>query len=104
MINEALASAINVDRVIHEPARLVILALLANVESADFLYLMRELDLTRGNLSSHLSKLEQAGYVQIEKTYRNKTPLTICAITPAGREALSTYIVQIAPVMEYLQR
>ena len=79
------------DRVIHEPARLLIVALLHGVKEADFLYLMRESELTKGNLSSHLAKLEQAGYVEIEKTYRGKVPLTIVRLSRAGRSAFETY-------------
>ncbi len=79
------------DRVIHEPARLLIVALLHGVREADFLYLLRESELTKGNLSSHLAKLEQAGYVEIEKTYRGKLPLTIVRLSRAGRSAFETY-------------
>jgi DNA-binding transcriptional ArsR family regulator len=79
------------DRVIHEPARLLIVALLHGVKEADFLYLLRESDLTKGNLSSHLAKLEQAGYVEIEKTYRGKVPLTITRLTKPGRIAFEDY-------------
>jgi DNA-binding transcriptional ArsR family regulator len=79
------------DRVIHEPARLLIVALLHGVTEADFLYLLRESNLTKGNLSSHLTKLEQAGYVEIEKTYRGKVPLTITRLTKAGRAAFEEY-------------
>jgi DNA-binding MarR family transcriptional regulator len=79
------------DRVIHEPARLLIVALLHGVKEADFLYLLRESELTKGNLSSHLAKLEQAGYIQIEKTYRGKVPLTIAKLTKAGRAAFEGY-------------
>ena len=79
------------DRVIHEPARLLIVALLHGVKEADFLYLLRESDLTKGNLSSHLAKLEQAGYVEIEKTYRGKVPLTIIRLTKNGRTAFEEY-------------
>ena len=61
-----------VDRLIHEPSRSSILAILASVESADFLYLQRETGLTKGNLSVHLTKLEEAGYVSIQKTYHGK--------------------------------
>ena len=81
----------DLDRVIHEPARLLIVALLYGVKEADFLYLLRESDLTKGNLSSHLAKLEQAGYVEIEKTYRGKVPLTIARLTKAGRTAFENY-------------
>ncbi len=79
------------NRVIHEPARLLIVALLHGVKEADFLYLLRESGLTKGNLSSHLAKLEQAGYVEIEKSYRGKVPLTIIRLTKAGRAAFEGY-------------
>lgn len=81
----------DLDRVIHEPARLFIVALLRNVKQADFLYLLNESGLTKGNLSSHLAKLEEAGYVQVEKTYRGKTPLTLLALTDRGAHAFDTY-------------
>ena len=86
-----LRSLADVNRLIHEPSRSVILAILAAVESADFLYLQRETGLTKGNLSVHLSKLEQAGYVNIEKTYRGKIPLTLCRMTGKGRNAFDAY-------------
>jgi DNA-binding MarR family transcriptional regulator len=81
----------DVDRVLHEPARLVIVTILYTVESADFLYLLRETGLTKGNLSSHLARLESAGYITIEKTFRGKIPLTICRLTETGREAFRAY-------------
>jgi DNA-binding MarR family transcriptional regulator len=84
-------SMINVDRIIHEPARLVIVAILYAVESADFLYLLRETGLTKGNLSSHLSRLEGVGYVDIEKTFHGKVPRTICRLTDSGRIAFDDY-------------
>jgi DNA-binding transcriptional ArsR family regulator len=79
------------DRIIHEPARLMLVALLASVKEADFQYLHQATGLTKGNLSVHLSKLEQAGYVSIEKTFRGKYPLTICRLTERGREVLENY-------------
>ena len=79
------------DRVIHEPARLMIVALLAAVAEADFQYLRQATGLTQGNLSAHLSKLEEAGYVAIEKTFRGKYPLTICRLTERGTEVLNNY-------------
>ena len=81
----------DVDRMIHEPARLMILTILSAVDSADFLYLQRETGLTKGNLSSHLSKLEDAEYITIEKTYRGKIPLTICKLSGNGRKAFTEY-------------
>jgi DNA-binding MarR family transcriptional regulator len=79
------------DRLIHEPARRHIMTVLYAMDSADFLYLLGETGLTKGNLSSHLSKLEAAGYVRIEKTFRGKVPLTICSLTRAGRQAFRAY-------------
>jgi DNA-binding transcriptional ArsR family regulator len=80
-----------IDRIIHEPGRLMIVALLAAVQEADFQYLRQATGLTQGNLSAHLSKLEEARYVAIEKTFRGKYPLTICRLTDRGREVLDTY-------------
>jgi DNA-binding MarR family transcriptional regulator len=85
----------DVDRLVHEPSRSVILAILAATESADFLYLQRESGLTKGNLTVHLSKLEKADYIQIEKTYRGKVPLTLCRITRQGRQAFEIYRQQL---------
>lgn len=95
-----LRSLTDVDRLIHEPSRTVILAILATVESADFLYLQRETGLTKGNLSVHLSKLEDAGYVSIEKTYRGKVPLTLCRMTEPGRKAFEEYRKQLQQFVE----
>jgi DNA-binding transcriptional ArsR family regulator len=99
-MNADLRSLAGVDRVIHEPSRSAILAVLGAVESADFLYLMHETGLTKGNLSVHLSKLEAAGYLDIEKTYRGKIPLTLCSITPAGRLAFDAYREQLKQFIE----
>ena len=80
-----------IDRLIHEPARLTIVTVLNAVDSADFLYLQRETGLTKGNLSAHLTKLQDGGYITIEKTYRGRIPLTICRLTDQGREAFRRY-------------
>jgi DNA-binding transcriptional ArsR family regulator len=79
------------DRVIHEPARLRIVALLMGAREADFLWLLNQSGLTKGNLSSHLAKLEEAGYVAIAKSYRGKIPLTLIHLTPRGRRAFEAY-------------
>lgn len=81
----------DLDRVIHEPARLLVVALLAGVKEADFLWVQRESELTKGNLSSHLARLEEAGYVEIEKTYRGKVPLTLLRLTKQGKAAFDAY-------------
>lgn len=90
-MNDKLRAISELDRVIHEPGRLMIVALLAMVKECDFLYLLHETELNKGNLSSHLSKLEEAGYVEIEKTYRGKTPQTILRMTREGRAAFEEY-------------
>jgi DNA-binding transcriptional ArsR family regulator len=95
MAGDDLRTITEVDRVIHEPARLLIVALLSEVRSADFLFLQRETKLTKGNLSSHLSRLEQAGYLQIDKGYRGKVPQTMCSLTSEGRAAFRLYRVQM---------
>jgi len=88
-------SLTGVDRLIHEPSRSVILAVLSAVKSADFLYLQRETGLTKGNLTVHLSKLEAAGFITIEKTYRGKLPLTLCSLTEQGKLAFEEYRQQL---------
>jgi DNA-binding transcriptional ArsR family regulator len=80
-----------IDRVIHEPARLLIATILESVKEADFLFLLNATELTKGNLSTHLSKLEEAGYVEIEKAFRGKIPLTLAQMTPQGTKALHDY-------------
>jgi len=92
---DELRSLTDIDRLLHEPSRTIIVAILYTLESADFLYLQREAGLTKGNLSAHLSKLEEAGYVEIEKTYKGKIPLTLCRLTDAGRTAFENYRKQI---------
>ena len=87
----SLQNLSGLDRVIHEPARLMLVALLSSVESADFLFLLKESGLTKGNLSVHLSRLEEAGYVQTEKTFRGKIPHTEYRLTPKGRSAFNQY-------------
>jgi DNA-binding transcriptional ArsR family regulator len=80
-----------IDKLIHEPARLMILATLHAVESADFLFIERQTGLTRGNLSSHMGKLEAAGYIEIKKEFVDKIPRTLLSITDDGRTALLNY-------------
>lgn len=90
-MSTALQDLATLDRVIHEPARLAIMTVLYALGEADFLYLQRECGLTQGNLSSHLARLEEAGHVKIEKTFKGKYPLTICRLTGNGRRAFETY-------------
>ncbi len=90
-MNDQLRAISELDRLIHEPGRLMIVALLAGVKECDFLFLLNETKLNKGNLSSHLAKLEAAGYVEIEKTYRGKVPMTLLRLTRAGRKAFEDY-------------
>ena len=99
-MGEDLRRVIELDRLIHEPARLLIVTILSTVASADFLFLQREAGLTKGNLSAHLSKLEEAGYVKIEKTFKGKLPLTVCKLSAAGKKALVQYRQQLRNFMD----
>ena len=85
------AAGVNdIDRVIHEPARLLLVALLSGVKEADFLWLQRESALTKGNLSSHLGRLEDAGYIAVQKTFKGKVPLTVVRLTREEERPPST--------------
>jgi len=86
-----LAAINEVDRLIHEPARLMLMSLLYVVNSADFTFLMGQTGLTWGNLSTHMSKLEEAGYIEVEKTFKGRRPNTMLSLTPHGREAFRSY-------------
>jgi DNA-binding transcriptional ArsR family regulator len=79
------------DKLVHEPARLAILTALSACEKADFIFLHNITGLTKGNLSSHLGKLEQGGLVAIEKMFEGKQPITYVALTPEGRDVLKLY-------------
>lgn len=79
------------DRLVHEPARLKILAYLYVVKSADFVFLLSRTGLTWGNLSSHMSKLEEAGYIEVEKEIKDKRPHTMLSLTEEGRAAFEGY-------------
>jgi DNA-binding MarR family transcriptional regulator len=89
--NEDLQVIADIDRIIHSPARLMILALLAVIDSSDFTFLMTQTGLTRGNLSSHLSKLDEVGYVVIQKEFVENIPRTLIRLTENGRTAIQSY-------------
>ena len=81
----------DLDRTIHEPVRLMIVALLSGIKEADFLFLQKQTGLTKGNLSSYLMKLEKHGYIEIRKSFRGKVPWTIIRLTRSGRSAFNSY-------------
>jgi DNA-binding MarR family transcriptional regulator len=91
-----------IDRLIHEPARLVILAALHVVESADFLWVERQTGLTRGNLSSHMGRLEEAGYIEISKEFVDKIPRSLLRITAQGQTALLNYTNHMKQVLDQI--
>ena len=90
-MNRQIRTIAEIDRVIHEPGRLMLVALLFAVEATDFLYLQHETEMNKGTLSSHLSRLEEAGYVEVSKTYRGKVPQTLLRLTVTGRKAFEQY-------------
>ena len=81
----------DLDRLVHEPGRLAILSALSACESADFLFLQRITGLSKGNLSSHLGRLEDAGLVTVTKEFVGRVPRTAAALTPHGRERVATH-------------
>lgn len=89
--SDEIQSLTTIDKVIHEPARLTIMAHLYVIDSADFLFMMRQTGLTFGNLSAHLSKLEAAGYIKIVKEFMGKKPHTMLVLTAKGRTAFEVY-------------
>lgn len=94
--------ALHLDRVVHEPARLVILAVLTSAEEVDFAFLQVATGLTKGNLSRHAAKLEEAGYVAIRKYYRGKIPATGYRITERGGTAFAGYWERMAALGQSL--
>lgn len=90
-----------INRLIHEPARMAVISLLSVVEESDFTFLMNSTGLTQGNLSSHLAKLEEAGYVEIEKTFKGKRPHTVARLTDSGQAELNLYIKTIKEFLSY---
>ena len=77
---------------IHSQLRLSILSILMSVDEADFMYLKTKTEATMGNLSVQITKLEEAGYITVEKTFHQKRPRTVCRMTESGREAFIEYV------------
>ena len=100
--DEQLHPLADLDRTIHSPARLMVMTNLYVVESAEFIALLNLTGLSWGNLSTHLSRLEEAGYVAIEKGFRGKKPYTVIQLTPDGRSAFRAYREQMQQVLNDL--
>ena len=91
-----------IDRLVHEPARLMLMAVLYVIDSADFTFLMNQTGMTWGNLSAHMSKLEEAGYIEVEKSFKGKRPNTMLRLTPQGRAAFQAYRLKMKQVLDDL--
>ena len=99
--NDDVSSPImEIDRLIHEPARFSIMANLYVVEEADFLFLSRRIGLTKGNLSAHMRKLEEGGYIEVRKGFMGRRPHTVLAITEKGQEAFKNYVSDIKNALQ----
>jgi DNA-binding transcriptional ArsR family regulator len=88
------------DPILHSQLRLAIMSLLIGVESAEFTYLLEKTGATRGNLSVQISKLQEAGYIEVEKSFRNNYPLTRCKITKTGVAAFDVYVKAITSYLK----
>ena len=89
-----------VNKLIHAPIRLGIMTILNSVRKVNFLYLRKKLGVTDGNLSSHMEKLEKAGYVSVKKTFLDKKPNTIYRITEKGKKAFRSYLEYLEKILE----
>jgi len=92
----------NIDQIIHAPSRLMVLTYLYVVDSADYVFLMQMTGMTWGNLATHLSKLEEAGYIEMHKGYKGKKPHTTIQLTQHGREAFRTYKSSMVQILDDL--
>lgn len=88
------------DPLLHSELRLGVMSILLGVEEADFVFLRQETGATAGNLSVQLNKLQEAGYIEIEKTFRGKIPCTLCRITPTGIRAFGAYVEALKSYIE----
>ncbi len=91
---------LELDPLVHAPVRLAVLSVLAGVKDADFVFLRGAIGTTDGNLSTHLARLEGAGYVRVRKTFVGKKPHTTCAITRRGRKAFVAYLEQLERIVQ----
>lgn len=91
----------DLDPLLHSQLRLAIMSLLMSLESADFTFIKEKTNSTAGNLSVQLDKLSQAGYINVEKSFKGKKPLTTCKVTPAGIQAFENYV---AALQQYINK
>jgi DNA-binding transcriptional ArsR family regulator len=96
---DPLKAILDLDRMVHEPARLAILTVLSAAEEVEFLFLVKVTGLSKGNLSVQAQKLEAAGYVDMRKAFRGRVPVTSFRITPQGKAALLAYHEQMRALL-----
>jgi DNA-binding MarR family transcriptional regulator len=102
LLSQAAGALARLDRTVHEPARLAILAVLAVVEEADFVFVQQRAGLTAGNLATHLARLEEAGMVRVTKTFVDRRPCTLLALTDGGRAALDDWRGSVGRLLDLL--
>jgi DNA-binding MarR family transcriptional regulator len=102
-IFDVLLSAADIDKTVHEPARLMILSILYVIDSADFVFLHNLSGLTRGNFSTHISRLEEAEYIKVKKEFVDRKPTTIYSISAAGQNALEGYREMMKKILAELE-
>lgn len=88
------------DPVLHNQLRLAVVSVLLGVDEADFTFLLERTGATRGNLSVQITKLKEAGYVQVKKRFKDNYPNTLCTLTPKGVQAFEAYVRSIKPYLE----
>lgn len=92
---------VQLDPIIHSQVRLSVMSILAAVKEADFNTLKNMTETTDGNLSTHLSKLEDAGYIRVKKSFKGKKPLTLCLLTDKGKDAFSAYLDGLEKIIQF---
>lgn len=91
----------DLDPLLHNQLRLSIISLLMNVESAEFSWLLEKTEATRGNISVQITKLKDAGYIKVKKSFKKNYPLTTCSITKKGIDAFETYVEAISTYLKH---
>ena len=99
MSDAPMKAILDLDRMVHEPARLAILTVLSAAEEVEFLFLLKVTGLTKGNLSAQSQKLEAAGFLKTRKAFRGRVPVTSFKLTVAGRKALGAYHQQLRALL-----
>lgn len=92
------------DPVLHSQLRLAVVSILMNAEVAEFTYIREQTGSTSGNLSIQITKLKEAGYIEVEKKFRNNYPQTLCRITPLGQEKFTEYVNSLKDYIDTMKK